>query len=820
MAGPGLDESMDDLFVRHTYLTAVIGMVVQASFGLDIRAIAEADPADLVYGRDFRNKTGLQGVVESDFFAWPAEVGGLPLLRAIARRVARFDWQAGDIPNDIASILYETVIPAEERRTLGEYYTPQWLAKTMVRELVDSPLEQRVLDPACGSGTFVADAISNYLEAAQDSGVHPSEVFGKLRDSVTGIDIHPVAVHLARAAYVLVARTAIQDAGYTSVTVPIYLGDALQLRYRAGDMFAEHEVTIQVNDEENTELVFPVGLVERPDTFDAFIGDVAEHIASGDDPQTALSDHRITGADRELLGFTIAEIQRLHQEGRDHIWAYYTRNMVRPVTLARSKVDVVIGNPPWINYNQTVDVLRTELERQSKDTYGIWTGGRYSTHQDVAGLFFARCVDLYLEAGGKIGFVMPHSALQAGQYSRWRKGAWRSSRGLRTLSVDFGFKAAWDLERLEPNTFFPVPASVVFAENLGLAGKAAPLAGEVERWYGRAGSADVVRGKAAVTDTGVAGNSPYAKRSRQGATIVPRALFFVHETDNPAIVQAPRTVTVDPRRGNQDKAPWKNLDLTEITGQTIEDRHLFDVHLGETVAPYVTLEPLKALLPVRRGDAAIPVSRKGTGGVRISGLERQIRARWRTVSRLWEENKARANRLSLLGQLDYMSKLSSQLAWQKDPGERPFRVVYTKSGEPTACVLRDGQGLVDHLLYWVACQSVQEASYLLAVINSDALAEAVEPLIPKGQFGPRDLYKHLWKLPIPEFDAAVELHAEIAAAGAAAAAGAGRRLAVVREERGADVGVTIVRRELRKWLRGSGEGRAVEEAVGRLLGGG
>ena len=100
-----------------------------------------------------------------------------------------------------------------------------------------------------------------------------------------------------------------------------------------------------------------------------------------------------------------------------------------------------------------------------------------------------------------------------------------------------------------------------------------------------------------------------------------------------------------------------------------------------------------------------------------------------------------------------MSKLSSQLAWQKDPGERPFRVVYTKSGEPTACVLRDGQGLVDHLLYWVACQSVQEASYLLAVINSDALAEAVEPLMPKGQFGPRDLHKHLWKLPIPEFDA-------------------------------------------------------------------
>ena len=82
------------------------------------------------------------------------------------------------------------------------------------------------------------------------------------------------------------------------------------------------------------------------------------------------------------------------------------------------------------------------------------------------------------------------------------------------------------------------------------------------------------------------------------------------------------------------------------------------------------------------------------------------------------------------------------------------------------------------------------------------------------------MHMHLWKLPIPEFDVGDGLHAEVAAAGEAAAAGARKRLAALREERGADVGVTIVRRELRAWLRGSDEGRAVEEAVGRLLGGG
>ena len=227
---------MDDLFVRHTYLTAVVGMVVQARFGIDIRRLAETDPADLLLGRDFRSKTGLQGVVESDFFAWPTEVGGLPILRTLARRVARFDWK--DAPNDVAAILYETVIPPDERRQLGEYYTPDWLARTIVREVVTEPLNQRDLDPACGSGTFIAEAVTHFITASENAGMGARDVLSKLRESVTGIDVHPVAVHLARSAWVLAAQPAIQaavDQGFAAnVTAPIYLGDSLQLRFRPG----------------------------------------------------------------------------------------------------------------------------------------------------------------------------------------------------------------------------------------------------------------------------------------------------------------------------------------------------------------------------------------------------------------------------------------------------------------------------------------------------------------------------------------------------------------------------------------------------------
>ena len=826
----GSSAQMDDLFVRHTYLTAVIGMVVQARFRTDIRHLAEADPGDLLYGRDFRNKTGLQGVVESDFFAWPTEVGGLPMLKTLARRVARFDWQKA--PNDIASILYETVIPADERRQLGEYYTPDWLARTMVREVVTDPLNQHVLDPACGSGTFVAEAVAHFNEAAAKSSLDPKEALDRLRFSVSGIDVHPVAVHLARAAWVLAAQPTIQaavDYGLAAnITAPIYLGDALQLRFRTGDMFAQHNVTVQVEDEKNTELVFPVSLVERAETFDALMGDVAEAIENGDDPHFALDDHHINEpGERQTLEQTIKSLQMLHSEGRNHIWAYYTRNLVRPVALARSKVDVIIGNPPWLNYNQTVSTLRVELERQSKEIYGIWAGGRYATQQDVAGLFFARSVDLYLKVGGVIGMVMPHSALQAGQYTRWRRGKWQAKsigRGRnrtpgRVLAVDFGHKTAWDLEGLEPNTFFPVPASVVFARRAGEEGKAAPLASEVERWLGVPGAADVRRTTVGVTDTSVGGYSPYAGFARNGATIFPRCLFFVEETENPAIIHAGQTVTVDPRRGIHDKEPWRTLDLSVITGQTIEKTHLFDVHLGETVVPYATLDPLKALLPLKRGDGVIPTDGNAAGGVRIGDLDRRMRRRWQTVSGLWDTHRQPVNKLNMLERLDYHRALSSQLEWQRNPGMRPTRVLYTSSGQPSAVLLRDDRAMVENALFWVTCKDLQEAHYLLAVINSNTLYEAVATLMPKGQFGARHLHKHLWKLPIPEFDAGNPLHVAVSDAGEAAAAGAAKRLERLRQERDR-VTVTIARRELRKWLRESPEGQAVEDVVGMLLGSG
>ena len=80
-------EEIHDLVESHTYLCAVIGMVVQASFGIDIRALAATDADDLVQWRKLNQATGLHVAQESDSYAWPNEVAGNPLLqRQLARR--------------------------------------------------------------------------------------------------------------------------------------------------------------------------------------------------------------------------------------------------------------------------------------------------------------------------------------------------------------------------------------------------------------------------------------------------------------------------------------------------------------------------------------------------------------------------------------------------------------------------------------------------------------------------------------------------------------------------------------------------------------
>ncbi len=133
--------------------------------------------------------------------------------------------------------------------------------------------------------------------------------------------------------------------------------------------------------------------------------------------------------------------------------------------------------------------------------------------------------------------------------------------------------------------------------------------------------------------------------------------------------------------------------------------------------------------------------------------------------------------------------------------------------------MHDPLAIIDTKLFWIPCTTESEANYLTAVINSRVLEQAAAPLRSKGQFGSRDLQKHLWRLPIPEYDETEALHRQIAAAGAGAATGAAavlRGVQAARAAAGKTTSATVARRELRAWLAVSEAGRRVEHLVTQL----
>ncbi|MEM3752658.1 MAG: N-6 DNA methylase [Candidatus Bathyarchaeia archaeon] len=68
-----------------------------------------------------------------------------------------------DLGSDIVGFIYEELIPAAERHALGQFYTPPAIAELITKWAVRNA-EDNILDPGCGSGTFLVKAYKHLLE--------------------------------------------------------------------------------------------------------------------------------------------------------------------------------------------------------------------------------------------------------------------------------------------------------------------------------------------------------------------------------------------------------------------------------------------------------------------------------------------------------------------------------------------------------------------------------------------------------------------------------------------------------------------------------
>jgi hypothetical protein len=183
----------DSLFLQHTYLT-----IVAKTVAVRVLDLPATDAGAIMSGRALTD-AGIHGAVESDFFdCILQDADGASLVLRVARQAARFRLQ--DVTVDVLKALYESLIDPAQRHDLGEYYTPDWLAAKVVRRAIDAPLTQRVLDPACGSGTFLFHAIRRIAAAGNEVGWTPAEIVQACADRVRGLEScrrHHRAGHLA-----------------------------------------------------------------------------------------------------------------------------------------------------------------------------------------------------------------------------------------------------------------------------------------------------------------------------------------------------------------------------------------------------------------------------------------------------------------------------------------------------------------------------------------------------------------------------------------------------------------------------------------------
>lgn len=541
------------LFVDHTLLVITAEIIAHAAVGFDISPTGPLTPAELAQGTRFA-EAQIFGVVESDFFDWPIEVpGGEEFIRSLATRLSRFNWSRPE--HDVLKHLYEAVISTETRQALGEYYTPDWLAETIVSETVIDPLHNRVLDPSCGSGTFIFHAVRRYLAAAADEGRTTGQALDDVTETVMGMDLHPVAVTLARVTYLLaIGSERLQDPDRGPLSIPIYLGDSLQWEERADLMTSDDNVVVSTAGSDlaqgqepfaledaqelfSDDLVFPRSILRDARSFDGLVAEMAslalDKSRKGDKTliEPVLTRNGISDqATRSTLMTTFAKMRDLQRRGRDHIWGYYVRNLIRPLwlSLPGNRADVLVGNPPWLRYSKMSDAMQKRYHAMAENK-GLLSGSKGASGRDLSTLFLVRCLERYGSPTARFAFVMPHGTLTRYPHAGFRSGRWGTSQRVT-------FDTPWDLQDMARATGFPITSCVVRGTSSPTTALA--LNSETERW-----SAHGVTRSTSWTDASpkverTAGTvyvhksvtdevSPYEKRFRQGAIIVPRALLLV-----------------------------------------------------------------------------------------------------------------------------------------------------------------------------------------------------------------------------------------------------------------------------------------------------
>ena len=367
------------------------------------------------------------------FIAWLADApGGGSWSSDLFDIVERYDWGAREA--DVLRNVYMEIVPKVDRKLYGEYYTPDWLAHLIVEETLDDdwlresilaahsagapPAGIGVLDPTCGSGTFlfhaarrIAAAIRRFLPSADAAA--QARIAGHL---VHGIDIHPVAVEMARATL----RRALPAPAEPSV----HQGDALLMSDTAapgltGHIFNPDESEFSAPDGGHRFHV-PHAFTDLPD-FAARLNALVQAACDGV-PLPASATLGMDADDTAWVRDAHDALTRIIEQHGDGVWAWYIRNQLMPRAIARRKVNRIVANPPWLRWNEIQTSPRKENVRAAAQIRNIWPAAKAQTGFDIGGLFVVETRERFLGSpkDDPSAYVLNAAALKSENWRAFR----------------------------------------------------------------------------------------------------------------------------------------------------------------------------------------------------------------------------------------------------------------------------------------------------------------------------------------------------------------------------------------------------------------
>jgi len=785
-------------FCLHTYYAAFIKLLavqivrhyIMSTPGADLKQAAVLAPDELkkylkrVEEGDIFKEYRISNFIEGDFFGWYLDVWDDEVcqsLKALVSALANYSLLTLDVDpdttRDLLKKLYQQLMPRELRHNLGEYYTPDWLAERLLNMLEAGKFEgnpdKRLLDPACGSGTFLIIAIKKIREYSQKRGLPKSQVLEKILSNVVGFDLNPLAVISARANYLLALGDLLQNIT-NDVNVPIYLCDSIMTPHEGEDLFEKGMLRF------NTAVglfYIPKSLVHAQyiDTLSNFLEEAVKLNLNREQfieklcqklPLDQKQDERDINIVHDKLYENLLNLQR---QGVNGIWARIIKNAFAP--LFAGEFGYIAGNPPWVNWEHLPEQYRLET-KPLWVKYGLFPHSGMDTilgkgKKDISMIMTYVAMDKYLKRGGKLGFLVTQSVFKtsgAGQgFRRFQLG--EKGAPIQVHHVD-------DMVELNPfegasnrtsvvilqkgkSTKYPMPSYLYWRKTVR--GKI-PLEASLdealemtERMQFNAEPVDIND----LTSAWITGRPKAIKAVRK---IIGKSDYVAHEGVNSGGANAVYWVEII------DKRPGGLVIVSNITEGAKKE-----VESNQYAIEPVLLYPLLRGRDVKRWKAEPsayiimaqdPIKRRGIDEDKMKTQYPKTYQYLKRFEGILRERKSRgisdmiekgAPFYTMFAVGDY-TFAPYKVVWPNIASEIFSAVISTKENKPI---------LPQHIVTLVACKSLKEAHYICALMNSKIINFSLQSYSMKGgkSFGDPHV---LQNVRIPKFDLKNKLHLKLA----------------------------------------------------------